>query len=97
MARNTSLKDANMKNISLSLIILSLISAPLSVTATNWDSNTTKQDNRKQSNSYPLQPKNSEIGHDNNDIDRDQKDEYPKPDGNIPESQPLDKSSLPPS
>jgi|GEM_PF-5354918 len=86
-----------MKNILLSLMILALVSSPLSVTATDRDSNTAQQDNRKSSASYPLQPSDREIGHDNHDIDKGPKDEYPAPDGNIPETQPIDKSSLPPS
>lgn len=86
-----------MKNISLSLMILTLVSSPISVTATDMGSNTAKPDNRKPIDSYPLQPKNREIEHDNHNIDRNPKDEYPAPDGNTPETQPIDKSNLPPS
>lgn len=82
-----------MKNILLSLLIL--VSSPLS--ATDKGAITANQDTRKPVDSYPLQPKVREIGHDNYNIERIPMDEYPVSDGNIPETQPTDKSNLPPS
>lgn len=82
-----------MKNILLSILILA--SNPLS--ATEKEVSTVKQESRKPVDSYTLQPKVREIGHDNYKNGAIPMDEYPVSDGNIPETQPTDKSNLPPS